>query len=501
MREACWTCRNRTIQCDRSRFPCLKCEKAGLECRDKKPLRWVKGVAIRGRMRGYEYKETPITLDAVVSIHAKPEQVRRRNLQLQFALQDPRVQNLDPSSRYYLDYYCKRICKLYILHDSDSNPFRGLLAYALEDEPLHKSITALAARHLANTGYSFDLSEPGVAVSTSPQSMDTALDALRFKAQAITALRERLANPHPQHSKTDTKMATILLLIFLELLESGLDGWDVHLKGARALVGLYQSLSGDVNNSKSGEMEQEIRTFIARQFSLIETLGAALSHSNSPFEDSGSAGYALSKGQESIVRSFLGCPEFILRSVQFFSTQRHLAAEPTPHNGAHVQDTLTMLEITRNFNSFEWASGFQLQQSSASAPFIAGVKSLGMLGEAYKTAALLYGRRVLGPGMATAAATESKDLALQLLGLIDALKPQDTLFKCLLWPTFIAGLHCLEGDQQGLIHDSLRRIWDLTNCLNVISASNILEDYWERARAPEIQLQPHVELDRRWLLI
>ncbi|KAL4998455.1 fungal-specific transcription factor domain-containing protein [Aspergillus recurvatus] len=501
MREACWTCRIRTVQCDQSRFPCLKCEKAGLECRDKKPLRWVKGVAIRGRMRGYEYKATPINRATVVSVHAKPKQVKRRDLQLQFALQDPHVQNLDQSSRYYIDYYCKRICKLYILHDSDSNPFRGLLAYALEDVPLRKSITALAARHLANTGYSFGLSEADVAIFTSPQSMDTALDALCFKTEAITALRERLANPHPEPSKTDMGMATILLLIFLELLESGLDGWDVHLKGARALVGLYKSLGGYTNNSGSGEMEQEIRTFIARQLSLIGTLGAALSHSNSPFEDSGSANYALSKGQESIVRSFLGCPEFILRSIQFFSTQRHLAAEATPHDGAHDQNTLAMLEISRNFNSLEWATGFQLQQSSASAPFVAEVKNLYMLGEAYKTAALLYGRRVLGPETASATTTGNKDVVLQLLGLIEALKDQDTLFKCLLWPTFIAGLHCLERDQQGLIHDSLRRIWNLTNCLNVVSASNILKDYWERAGTSESQLQPRVELDHRWLLI
>lgn len=120
-----------------------------------------------------------------------------------------------------------------------------------------------------------------------------------------------------------------------------------------------------------------------------------------------------------------------------------------------------------------------------------------MLGEAYKTAALLYGRQVLGPESATA---ERNELVLQLLGLIDALKTQDTLFKCLLWPTFIAGLHCLERDQQGLVHDCLKRIWGLTACLNVISASNILKDCWERTMFSGTQFHC-VGLDRRWLLI
>ncbi|KAL4816691.1 fungal-specific transcription factor domain-containing protein [Aspergillus spinulosporus] len=498
MRDACWTCRNRTIQCDQSCFPCLKCKKAGLECRDKKPLRWVQGVAIRGRMRGYVYKETPTNRDALLSTHIRPKQVRRGSHQLQLSLQDPRMRNLDPSSRYYIDYYSQRICRLYILHDSDSNPFRGLLAYALEDAPLLKSITALAARHLANTGYSFDQSDKNDVVVPASRFTDTTLAALRFKTQAITALRERLTRPHLEPGKTDTMMATILLLIFLELLESGLDGWDVHLKGARALVCLYQSLRGKTcKNGGSGEMDQEIRAFITRQFSLIETLGASLSQSNPLLEDFDSTSYVVSQGQESIVRSFLGCPEFILRSVQFFSSQRQLAAESPPHNAAHVQDTLAMLDVTENFNSQEWASGFQNQQSSPSLPYTAGMESLYMLGEAYKTAALLYGRQVLGSELASA---ESKDLVLRLLGLIDALKTQDTLFKCLLWPTFIAGLHCLERDQQGLVHDYLKRIWDLTACLNVISASNILEVYWERARLSGTRFHC-VGLDRRWLLI
>ncbi|KAL4733965.1 fungal-specific transcription factor domain-containing protein [Aspergillus similis] len=485
MREACWTCRNRTIQCDQSCFPCLKCKKAGLECRDKKPLRWVQG-------------ETPTNRDALLSTHLRPKPVRRGSHQLQLMLQDPRMQNLDPSSRYYIDYYSQRICRLYILHDSDSNPFRSLLAYALEDAPLLESITALAARHLVNTGYPFDQSDRNDVVVLTSRFTDSTLDALRFKTKAITALRERLARQHLEPAKTDTMMATILLLIFLELLESGLDGWEVHLKGARALVRLYQSLRGQTyNNCGSGEMEQETSTFIARQFSLIETLGASLSQSNPLYEDFGPTSYTLSQGQESIVRSFLGCPEFILRSIRFFSSQRQLAAESISHNAAYVQDTIAMLEVTGNFNSLEWASGFQHQQPSPSSAYTTDLENLYMLSEAYKTAALLYGRQVLGSDSATA---ESKELVLQLLGLIDALKTQDTIFKCLLWPTFIAGLHSQERDQQWLVHNCLKRIWDLTACLNVISASNILKDYWEQARLSGIHLN-RVGLDRRWLLI
>lgn len=52
----CYTCRSRRIQCDQTSVPCAKCQKAGLECFDKRPFRWVKGVAIRGKMQGRSYE-------------------------------------------------------------------------------------------------------------------------------------------------------------------------------------------------------------------------------------------------------------------------------------------------------------------------------------------------------------------------------------------------------------------------------------------------------------
>lgn len=56
--DPCYTCRNRRIQCDQTGVPCAKCQKAGLECFDKRPVRWVKGVAIRGKMQGRSYESS-----------------------------------------------------------------------------------------------------------------------------------------------------------------------------------------------------------------------------------------------------------------------------------------------------------------------------------------------------------------------------------------------------------------------------------------------------------
>jgi hypothetical protein len=211
----------------------------------------------------------------------------------------------------------------------------------------------------------------------------------------------------------------------------------------------------------------------------IETLGTALSTSGPVFEHDVSNDE--SKHQESIVRSFLGCPEFLLRSIRFFSNQR--AVMESRRNDdilmhTHIQDTIAMLELTDNFDSFEWASNFQLPRASSTMK----INKLCMLSQAYKTAALLYGRQLLGTRWT--ATPDNEELVSQLLGLIEALKGDATLFKCLLWPTFIAGLGCRAQSQQDLVIGSLRILCNLTGCLNVISASNLLREHWKGKERP-----------------
>lgn len=233
----------------------------------------------------------------------------------------------------------------------------------------------------------------------------------------------------------------------------------------------------------------------------IATLGATLSSPKSRSEFSiPSDG---NRHQESIVRSFLGCPEFILKAIHFFSNQRDLISESGIHemiSDADVQDTVTMLELTQNFDCVGWASRFQ-----RSSPSIVNVQRLSNLSLAYKTAALLYGRRVLNAFKA--AVPDNEDLVLQLLALIDDLKSDTTLFKCLLWPTFIAGLECQTEAQQTAVLQSMRMLWDLTSCLNIISASKVLQDRWKQKPSTGGALHnvyggPDLyRIDRDWLLI
>lgn len=136
----------------------------------------------------------------------------------------------------------------------------------MDNSTLRKCIIAVAARHFANTGQSFNQTDN----TLSPLFVNANLDALHFKRQTINALLLSLSNPVP--SQKDAIMATILLLIFLDLLESGIEGWKYHLHGAEGLINLSRSLSepgaSEYVNSKPGETIQETRRFVTRQLSL-----------------------------------------------------------------------------------------------------------------------------------------------------------------------------------------------------------------------------------------
>lgn len=142
----------------------------------------------------------------------------------------------------------------------------------MDNSTLRKCIIAVSARHFANTGQSFDQTHDAL----SSRFVNANLDALHFKKQTINALLLSLSNPEP--SQKDAIMSTILLLIFLDLLESGIEGWKYHLRGAEGLVNLSRSLlepsASEYINNNPGETVRETRRFVDRQLSLYASLSS-----------------------------------------------------------------------------------------------------------------------------------------------------------------------------------------------------------------------------------
>lgn len=213
-----------------------------------------------------------------------------------------------------------------------------------------------------------------------------------------------------------------------------------------------------------------------------------------------------SRHETSIIRSFLGCPEFILEAISYLSNQRHATESLNMKDDIlaheHIRDILTMLKLIADFDCFQWAS----DSMQSKIPSALEIQRLCLLSQAYRDAALLYGNRVLRAFKTSTGtiATENDKLVSQLLNVIESLVDDAALFKCLLWPTFIAGLGCQTHVEQNMVLINLQRLWSLTCCLNVINASKVLKEYWARKRivgnlvADESEL--HV-LEQGWLLI
>lgn len=156
------------------------------------------------------------------------------------------------------------------MYDSDQNPFRDLIPLALGDSTLLKAILALAARHNANRPYRFR--QPLLAISpasSNPDNPDNSdKDALLYKCQAIQGLS--LALKDAVSRRQDTIAASIFLLVFLDLLESGCDRWNFHLEGAKNLIAsIWPPPELETGNGQDpGRTVQAIRSFITRQIYL-----------------------------------------------------------------------------------------------------------------------------------------------------------------------------------------------------------------------------------------
>ncbi|KFX95856.1 hypothetical protein V490_03647 [Pseudogymnoascus sp. VKM F-3557] len=414
-------------------------------------------------------------------------------------LKDPSFSGLDRASAYYLDYYNECICKLFIVYDSDQNPFRNLISLALGDSTLLKAILALAARH--NTNRRCLSRQPLLAAV--PASGNSDKDALLYKCQAIQGLS--LALNDTVSRRQDTMAASIFLLVFLDLLESGCDRWNFHLEGAKNLIASIWQLSEleNVNEQDPGRTVQAIRSFITRQIYLIETLGATFARPRLLSQPI-SLNQSGMPPQESVQQSFLGCPDHLLHAIQNISFQRDIIADQAPSDDIAIlsctQHITTILESIHKFDCNMWASSLFPQQPS---PSLQGIDKLCKLSQSFQLGSLIYGRRVLDA--LTNNATLHDDLVCALLSVIEALKDDTNLFKCILWPIFIAGLECRSEAQRDFLTGCLEQFWTDTNCINSANASKILQEYWTREDHGELYSPQWIfsvgHLGYDWLLI
>lgn len=86
--------------------------------------------------------------------------------------------------------------------------------------------------------------------------------ALLFKHQAIEELSFSLQNPH--QSDVNITLASIFLLIILDLYESGNDSWETHLEAAKTFIASNRALL-DTKRANSDKMVTGVMEYIIIQ--------------------------------------------------------------------------------------------------------------------------------------------------------------------------------------------------------------------------------------------
>ena len=126
----------------------------------------------------------------------------------------------------------KEVCKDLVLHDLPSqNPFRDLLRLSGNHAVLQHIIIAISALRLANAREN----GPLMRDARRGPSTEAYQDALLAKHRALRLLSEALINSDSKNP--DVVLASIMLFINFELLDTGTSEWRFHTEGARQLMG------------------------------------------------------------------------------------------------------------------------------------------------------------------------------------------------------------------------------------------------------------------------
>lgn len=194
--------------------------------------------------------------------------------------------------------------------------------------------------------------------------------------------------------------------------------------------------------------------------------------------------------------SWVGCPAYLLDVIFFVHTQWYqetdpdTAPQPTmaftssflPDSSTPLQSPAALLQHTQAFDPITWA---QEMQSCLCLPDLSARITLANI---YKASVYLYASRVLSRPRSRSASTQPrvqlpkdhKHIADTLVYQLSLIPPSDPHFKCLIWPTFIAGAESRFPSQRPVILQLLSTLFYAITSVNVRNAAWVLSLMWRK---------------------
>ncbi|KFA61618.1 hypothetical protein S40285_08789 [Stachybotrys chlorohalonatus IBT 40285] len=503
--KACHNCRRKRLRCDRSVPQCVKCSTAGRQCLGYgNLLRWTGAVASRGRLAGQtSFAPPPAALpgagqpprpfagsspvaewtysgqtsalavalpaaaprpeDAAFSYDARMQLVARlasddggdddgdveAELSSPWVLTDPLYQDMNYSSRHYLNYFTNRLCKDLVSYDlPNRNPFRLLIPLTRENPLLRQIIIAASAVHLSN------LISPSLPPSqTSGQivcplnlepSRAAVRDSMVAKHKALNLMSVALQDINSMPG--EVLLAAALFFVNLELIESGKHGWRAHLEGAGRIMSLLQLTKVSSN---------DLLDYLLSDFFCYSILASAFS----PAKTGAAIAESWSSVDPSVLRraasnSYLCCPPEILEVLRAASQLSNLTTEDSASAEQVPLAAAELIQTAQAFEIVEWANSFNETPDFPCALIQSRIHA----GSAHRLAACLY---ILHAVPAVESLMEpgfGDGLSDALFEHLSCIPEEDPNFKATAWPTFIAGAGTVNLERRAWVMDRLHRV-------------------------------------------
>ncbi|CAG7956613.1 hypothetical protein PENNAL_c0021G08718 [Penicillium nalgiovense] len=420
-----------------------------------------------------------------------------------WGLVDPLLKDLSRLSRYYVHHYNQYMVNDFALYSQHKNPFRDLTALINHSPVLASSIAALGAVHCSlvsesdlsvlpwssgNLSMSVEEIEDIVAPASSRKPTSQAYHHfLEYKQRALRQLSMDLHNPAMQ--KDGRTLAAIVLLAFIDIFESGSGAWSYHIEGAKKL------LKDRPENGPGQGILDDLDAFALDGCLIMEIMGSTLARPGAlskPF-------YSSSMGPEILKRleenSWVGCPAYLLEVIFFLhalwypdSEVAAITPQPTAlpnaiqHSRPLTLDSFaSLLQGIRDFDPIAWSQEMQ------NVFFIPNLTYRLALATSYQDAVYLYTSRLLSraregfspPWADVGLQLDHRLIATNLITQICLIPDSDPHFKCLIWPTFIAGAEC-RPSQRGLILEKLGSLYEALTSVNVRNAAWVLRLMWQK---------------------
>jgi hypothetical protein len=276
-------------------------------------------------------------------------------------------------------------------------------------------------------------------------------------------LSQDLQQLGPRGIITEPTLAVVMLFIFFEALDGGVNTWKIHLRGARRLI--QECLALDSLPAGTSEM---LRIFM-NHVTLVDIIGRTLAFSsnNEPAALDDEISGFLAVLREGERYNFLGCPAALLEVIHAITRLKPRAVS----DEAFMAQAQALLSKIDNFN----ADGYVAMRTDIDA---ADSPSLLQLVYAYMCAARIYALETLFPGVTTPETVAPYHA--ELRARISALETGSLFLKGAVWPVFVAGTGARTEEERRWTREQLGRLFGVLPQENIRSAGTVLEEMWAR---------------------